>query len=95
MAQTFGNNAFLLSSLRNTHNGKRISLRAKAIYNGIVPDGEEAHLIQYSVMNVNNYCKTATIDLARNVLLRMGKPSKTTLILQMKILPLQTTTLKC
>jgi hypothetical protein len=60
--QTFGNNAFLLSSLRKTHNGKRILLRAKAIFNGTVPDGEEAHLFQYSVQNMNNDCKTATID---------------------------------
>ncbi len=37
-------------------------LRAKAIYNGTVPDGEEAHLFQYSVQNVNNDCKAATID---------------------------------
>jgi hypothetical protein len=28
----------------------------------MVPDGEEAHLFQYSVQNVNNDCKTATID---------------------------------
>ncbi len=33
----------------------------KAFHSGIVPDGEEAHLFQYSVQNVNNACKTATI----------------------------------
>jgi hypothetical protein len=37
-------------------------LRAKAIHSGIVPDGEEAHLFKYFIMNVNNDCKTATID---------------------------------
>ncbi len=63
LAQIFGINAFLLSSLRKTHNGKCILLREKAIYNGIVPDGEEAHLFQYSVMNVNNDCKMATIEI--------------------------------
>jgi hypothetical protein len=31
LAQTLGNNAFLLSSLRKTHNGKHILLQAKAI----------------------------------------------------------------
>ncbi len=34
LALTFGNNAFLLSSLRKTHTGKRILLRAKDIYSG-------------------------------------------------------------
>jgi hypothetical protein len=58
----FCNNAFLLSSLRKTHNGKLILFCEKAIYNGTFPNGEEAHLFQYSVINVNNYCKTATID---------------------------------
>ena len=49
LAHTFGNNAFLLASLRKTHIGKRILLRAKDIYNGTVPNGEEAFLFQYSV----------------------------------------------
>jgi hypothetical protein len=49
LALTFGNNAFLLSSLRKTHTGKRILLRAKDIYSGTVPAGEEAFLFQYSV----------------------------------------------
>jgi hypothetical protein len=62
LTQSFGNNAFLFSSLRKTHNGKHILLRAKAIYNGTVPDGEEAHLFPYSVQNVSYDCKTATID---------------------------------
>ena len=34
LAHTFGNNAFLLASLRKTHIGKRILLCAKDIYNG-------------------------------------------------------------
>ncbi len=72
LAQTFGNNAFLLSSLRKTHNMKRILLRAKAIYNGIVPDGEEAHLFQYFVLNVNNDCKMATIDFDEKCIVENG-----------------------
>jgi hypothetical protein len=72
LAQTFGNNAFLLSSLRKTHNGKRILLRAKAIYNGIVPDGDEEHLFQYSVMNVNDDCKMATIDFDEKCIVENG-----------------------
>jgi hypothetical protein len=47
-------------------------LRAKAIFNGIVPDGEEAHLFQYSVMNVNNDCKTATIDFDEKCIVENG-----------------------
>ena len=62
LAQTFGNNSFLLSSLRKTHTGKRILLRAKDIYDGTVPDGEEAYLFQYYVSHVNADCKAATID---------------------------------
>jgi hypothetical protein len=73
LAQTFGNNVFLFSSLRKTHNRKRsILLRAKAIYNGTVPDGEEAHLFQYSVQNVNNDCKTATIDFDEKCIVENG-----------------------
>jgi hypothetical protein len=67
-----GNNAFLVSSLRKTHNGKGILLRAKAIYNSIVPDGKEAHLFQYSVMNVNNDCKMATIDFDEKCIVENG-----------------------
>jgi hypothetical protein len=44
----------------------------KAIYNGIVPDGEEAHLFQYSVMNVNNDCKTDTIDFDKKCIVENG-----------------------
>ncbi len=62
----------LLSSLRKTHNGKRVLLRAKAIYNGTVPDGEEAHLFQYSVQNVNNDCKIATIDFDEKCVVENG-----------------------
>ncbi len=72
LAQAFGKNAFLLSSLRKTHNGKHILLRAKEIYNGILPDGEEAHLVQYSVMNVNNDCKMATIDFDEKFIVENG-----------------------
>ena len=72
LALTFGNNAFLLSSLRKTHTGKRILLRAKDIYNGTVPDGEEAHLFQYSVINVNNDCKMATIDFDEKCIVENG-----------------------
>jgi hypothetical protein len=60
-------------------------LQAKAIYNGTVPDGEEAHLFQFSVITVNNDCKTVPLILMRSVLLRIGTPSKTTLILDYKI----------
>jgi hypothetical protein len=35
LAQTFGNNAFLLSSLRKIHDEKNIVLQAKAICNGM------------------------------------------------------------
>jgi hypothetical protein len=95
LAQTFGNNAFPPSSLRKTHNGKRILLRAKTIYNGTVSDGEEVHLFQYSVQNVNNDCETAIIDLMRNVFLRTETSSKTTQILLMTIQPLKIIKLKC
>ena len=60
LALIFGNNAFLLSSLRKTHTGKRILLRAKDIYSGTVPAGEEAFLFQYSVSHVNADCKIQT-----------------------------------
>ncbi len=63
---------FLLSSLRKTHNGKRILLGAKAIYNGMVPEGEEAHLFQYSVKNVNYDCRTATIDFDEKCIVENG-----------------------
>jgi hypothetical protein len=63
---------FLLSSLRKTHDGTQILLRAKPIYNGTVPDGEEAHLFQYSAQNVNNDCKTATIDFDEKCIVENG-----------------------
>ncbi len=47
-------------------------LWAKAIYNGIVPDGKEAHLFQFSVMNVNNDCKMATIDFDEKCIVENG-----------------------
>jgi hypothetical protein len=47
-------------------------LQAKAIYNGTVPDGEEAHLFQYSVQNVINDCKTATIDFDEKCIVENG-----------------------
>ncbi len=47
-------------------------LQAKAIYYGIVTDGEEAHLFQYSVMNVNNDCKIATIDFDEKCIIENG-----------------------
>jgi hypothetical protein len=72
LPQTFGNNSFLLSSLRKTHNGKSILLLAKAIYNGTVPDGEEAHFFQYSIINVNNDCKTTTIDFDEKCIVENG-----------------------
>jgi hypothetical protein len=72
LAHTFGNNAFLLASLRKTHIGKRILLRAKAIYNGTVPNGEEAFLFQYSVSQVNADCKTATIDFDERCIVEKG-----------------------
>jgi len=72
LAHTFGNNAFLLASLRKTHIGKRILLRAKDIYNGTVPHGEEAFLFQYSVSQVNADCKTATIDFDERCIVEKG-----------------------
>jgi hypothetical protein len=63
---------FLLSSLRKTLNGKHILLRAKAIYNGMVLDGEEAHLFQYSIQHVDNDCKTATIDFDEKCIVENG-----------------------
>jgi hypothetical protein len=72
IAHTFGNNAFLLASLRKTHTGKRILLRAKDIYNGAVPNGEEAFLFQYSVSQVNADCKTATIDFDEKCIVEKG-----------------------
>jgi hypothetical protein len=72
LAQTFGNNAFLLSSLRKTHTGKRILLHAKDIYNGTVPDEEEAYLFQYFVSHVNADCKTATIDFDEKCIVEKG-----------------------
>ena len=73
LAHTFGNNAFLLASLRKTHIGKRILLRAKDIYNGTVPNGEEAFLFQYSVSQVNADCKTATIDFDERCIVEKGE----------------------
>jgi hypothetical protein len=84
LALTFGNNAFLLSSLRKTHTGKRILLRAKDIYSGTVP-----YLFQYSVSQVNVDCKTAIIDFDEKCIVEKG------VILGMKILPFKTTKLKC
>ena len=72
LAHTFGNNAFLLASLRKTHIGKRILLRAKDIYNGNVPNGEVAFLFQYSVSQVNADCKTATIDFDERCIVEKG-----------------------
>ncbi len=59
LAHTFGNNAFLLASLRKTHIGKRILLRAKDIYNG--------------VSQVNADCKTATIDFDERCIVEKGE----------------------
>jgi len=72
LAHTFGNNAFLLASLRKTHIGKRILLRAKDIYNGNVPNGEVVFLFQYSVSQVNADCKTATIDFDERCIVEKG-----------------------
>ena len=72
LALSFGNNAFLLSSLRKTHTGKRILLRAKDIYSGTVPAGEEAFLFQYSVSHVNADCKTAIIDFDEKCIVEKG-----------------------
>ena len=72
LALTFGNNAFLLASLRKTHIGKRILLRAKDMYNGTVPHGEEAFLFQYSVSHVNADCKTAIIDFDEKCIVEKG-----------------------
>jgi hypothetical protein len=47
-------------------------LRAKCIFNGTVPDREEAHLFQYSVQNVNNNCKTAPIDFDEKYIVENG-----------------------
>ncbi len=38
----------------------------------MVPDGGEAHLFQYSVQNVKNDCKTATIDFDEKCIVENG-----------------------
>ncbi len=47
-------------------------MQARAIYNGTVPDGEESHFFQHSVINMNNDCKTATIDVDDKCILENG-----------------------
>ena len=38
----------------------------------MVPEGEEAHLFQYSVKNVNYDCRTATIDFDEKCIVENG-----------------------
>jgi hypothetical protein len=47
-------------------------VQAKAIYNSTLPVVEEAHLFQYSAINVNNDCKTATIDFDEECIVENG-----------------------
>ena len=48
-----GSRQDILRSLNSTHVGKRILLRAKDLYEGNVPKGEENVLHQYSILSVN------------------------------------------
>ena len=52
---------FMLSSMNNSHQGKRVLIKAKNIYTGKIPEGEEKILFQYSIVEVNDDLKTAVI----------------------------------
>lgn len=62
VASFFGENDGGLSATNRVHQGKRLLLSAKSVYNGKVPEGEEGHLFQYSVVKVNKGLKTATLN---------------------------------
>jgi hypothetical protein len=56
-----GSRQDILRSLNSTHVGKRILLRAKDLYGGNVPKGEENVLHQYSILSLNTDMTTAVI----------------------------------
>jgi len=51
----------ILRSLNSTHVGKRILLRAKDLYEGNIPKGEENVLHQYSILSINADLVSAVI----------------------------------
>ena len=57
-----GSRQDILKSLNSTHVGKRILLRAKDLYEGAVPKGEENVLHQYSILSINADIVSAVIS---------------------------------
>ena len=53
-------------SLTKLYHNKRVLLKAKALYRGgKIPEGEEKHLFQYHVQQVNNDCKSFVLKFDR------------------------------
>jgi hypothetical protein len=57
-----GSRQDILRSLNSSHVGKRILLRAKDLYGGSVPKGEENVLHQYSILSINADIVSAVIS---------------------------------
>ena len=58
-----GSNELLKAGLQKAHEGKRLLLSSRSIYQpGEILEGEENSLWQYSVVSINDNCKTAVIE---------------------------------
>ena len=63
MLNMHSTNELLKAGLQKAHEGKRILLSSRSIYKpGQIPEGEENSLWQYSVLAINDDCKTAVIE---------------------------------
>ena len=52
-------------SLKKLYTNKRVLLKAKELYRGKIPEGEEKYLFQYHVQGVNDDCKSFVLKFVR------------------------------
>lgn len=69
----FNNDKAVRDGLTQTHKGKRVLIQASRMYrNDPIPEGEEEYLFDYSIVSVNDDCKTAVIQFNEQYIIQDG-----------------------